>query len=195
MCHLIKMINSLPKTLQGKPFTYMEACNQGVTQYAIQKLLKSGVLERLEHGLYRSVDEDLSDEELYRRAVKRVGKPAVVCLLSALSYYELTDTIPKQVWLMVPKEKRVKSLSVKLYRARDPQWKVGIVLKEGYSITSIERTIIDALTLKALVSPRLGVDALKVAISSKRTSANKVLQIASELGVKHRILPYIEALS
>lgn len=189
------MSNNLPKPLQGKPFTYNEACNQGLTQYAIQKLLDAGAIERLERGLYRSVDEDLSDEELYRRAIKRVGKPAVVCLLSALSYYELTDTIPKQVWLMVPKEKRVKSPSVKLYRARDPQWKIGIVSKDGYSITSLERTIVDALTLKALVSPRLGVDALKSAISSKKTSASKILQIATGLGVKHRVLPYIEALS
>jgi predicted transcriptional regulator of viral defense system len=189
------MIDSLPKTLLGKAFTFKEACNKGLTQYAIQKLLASGVIQKLERGLYSSVDEDLSDEEDYRRAVKRVGKPAVVCLLSALSYYELTDTIPRQVWLMVPKEKRVKSKSVKLYRARAPQWKVGILSKEGYSITSIERTIVDALTLKTLLSPRMGVDALKTAIASKKTSANRVLQIASELGVKHRVLPYIEALS
>jgi predicted transcriptional regulator of viral defense system len=189
------MSHNLPKPLQGKPFTYNEACHQGLTQYAIRKLLDAGEIERLERGLYRSVDEDLSDEELYRLAIKRVGKPAVVCLLSALSYYELTDTIPKQVWLMVPKEKRVKSSSIKLYRARDPQWKIGVVSKDGYSITSLERTIIDALTLKALVSPRFGVDALKTAISSKKTSTNKILQIATDFGVKHRVLPYIEALS
>jgi hypothetical protein len=96
---------------------------------------------------------------------------------------------------MVPKEKRVKSSSIKLYRARDPQWKIGVVSKDGYSITSLERTIIDALTLKALVSPRFGVDALKTAISSKKTSTNKILQIATDFGVKHRVLPYIEALS
>lgn len=165
-----------------------------MTQYAIQKLLDAGAIERLELGLYRSMDEDLSEEELYRRAIKLVAKPAVVCLLSALSYYELTDTIPKQVWLMVLKEKRVKSLNVKLYRARDPQWKIGIVSENGYSITSLERTIVDALTLKALVSPRLGVYALKKAISGKKTSASSVLQVAIHLGVKHRVLPYIEVL-
>jgi predicted transcriptional regulator of viral defense system len=185
----------LPKLLQGKQFTYKEACRHGLTQYAVQKLLESGKIERLERGLYRSIEEDLSNEELYRRAVKRVGKPAVVCLLSALSHYELTDIIPKQIWLMVPKEKRVKSASVRLYRAREPNWKVGIVSKDGYSITSLERTIVDALTLKALVPPGLGVDAFKTAISSRKTSAHKVLDIAAELGVKHRILPYAEALS
>ena len=185
----------LPKQLCGKQFTYQEACSQGLTQYAIRKLLQAATIERLEHGLYHSIGEDISDDELYRRAIKRVGEPAAVCLLSALSHYELTDTIPKQVWLMVPTEKRTKSQSVKLYRARDPKWKIGIVSQDGYSITTIERTIVDSLTLKTLISPRFGIDALKIAIFSKQTSANKVLDMSNSLGVKHRILPYIEALS
>ena len=189
------MSDCLPKALKDKPFTYKEASAHGLTQYSIQKLIVSGVIERLERGLYRSIGEDLSDEELYRRAMKIVGKPAAVCLLSALSHYELTDAIPKQVWLMVPMAKRVRSSSVKLYRTRDPNWNIGILSQDGYSITSIERTIVDALTLKALVSPRLGIDALKAAISKKQTSANKILDIADKLGVKHRILPYLEALS
>jgi predicted transcriptional regulator of viral defense system len=189
------MREALPKALQGKPFSYQEARKKGLSQYSIRKLLERGAVERLERGLYRSTDEDLSDEELYRRAVKRVGGAAVICLLSALSYYELTDTIPKQVWLMVSKEKRVKSASVRLYRARHPRWNIGIVSRDGYSITSLERTIVDALTLKVLSSPRLGIDALKSALARKLTSPSKVLLMASDLGVTHRVLPYIEALS
>ncbi len=189
------MSKSLPRALQEKPFTYQEACRKGLTQYALGKLLDSGVIERINRGLYCPTEQDLSEETLYRRAIKRIGKPAVVCLLSALSHYELTDSIPKQVWLMVPKEKRIKSSSVKLYRARNPQWKIGIIAKGGYSITSLERTIVDAVTLKALISPRLGIDALKIAIVSKKTSASKVLQMADRLSVKHRVLPYVEALS
>lgn len=188
-------MNELPKPIRRRPFTYQEACFYGLTQYTISKLIKTGIIERLEHGLYRSIGEDLSDEELYRRAIKKVGEPAVVCLLSALSHYELTDTIPKQVWLMVPTKKRIKSASVKLYRARDPQWKIGVVALDGYSITSLERTIVDSLTLKVLISPRLGIDALKLAISTKKTKTNKILEISNALGVKHRVLPYLEALS
>ena len=188
------MNDTLRKTLLGKQFTYNEARNQGLTQYAIQKLLDVGAIERLERGTYRSVDEDLSDEELFRWATRRGGGPAVVCLLSALSYYELTDSIPKQVWLMVPKEKRVKSSGIKLYRARNPRWKIGVILRDGYSITSLERTIVDAMTLQTLISPRIGLDALKAALATKKTSANKLIRIAADLGVKHRILPYIEAL-
>jgi len=188
-------MNRLPKPLRGKQFTYQEACAKGLSQYAIGKLIEIGGIERIEHGLYRSLGEDISDDECYRRAISTVGEPAVVCLLSALSHFDLTDTIPKQVWLMVPAEKRTKSSSVKLYRARDPRWTIGVVSKDGYSITSLERTIVDSMTRKALISPRFGIDAIKLAISTKKTTAHKILEMSNALGVKHRILPYIEALS
>lgn len=158
-------------------------------------LLENGEIERVERGLYQATDTDITEEEQYIRAIKKVGEPSAVCLLSALSHYSLTDTIPKKVWLMVDDHKRVKSGYIKLYRARDPKWNVAIVSPDGYPITSLERTIIDSLTHTRLVSARLGIDALKQAIGEKRTKASKVLSIAEELGVKHRVLPYIEALS
>jgi len=42
------------------------------------------------------------------------------------------------------------------------------------SITSIERTIVDSLTSKSLVSPRLGIEALKRAIFEKKTPEFRV---------------------
>lgn len=189
------MALNLPPRLKRAPFTFKEALAAGLTQYRLRLLLSSGEIERVERGLYAAADQELSDDTLFARATKRVGVPAVVCLLSALSHYELTDAIPKQVWLMVPKEKRVKSSSIKLYRARDPMWRVGVVSHGGYSITTIERTIVDALTLKALISPRMGIDALKSAIATKKTTATNVLRLASAMGVHHRVIPYVEALS
>jgi predicted transcriptional regulator of viral defense system len=188
------MIANLPPRLKRAPFTFKEALAEGLTQYRLKLLLSSGEIERLERGLYTAAYQEPSEETLFIRATKRVGTPAVVCLLSALSHYELTDAIPKQVWLMVPKEKRVKSSSIKLYRARDPMWRVGVASHGSYSITTIERTIVDTLTRKAIISPRIGIDALKRAIATKKTTATKVLSLASAMGVRHRVLPYVEAL-
>lgn len=189
------MTKELPQGLQHKAFTFREASEDGLTQYAIRQLLEAGAIERVERGLYRATGEDISEIEAHRSAIKKVGERAAVCLLSALSHYELTDTIPKQVWLMVPAEKRTKSPNIKLYRARDPKWKIGVLTEDGYPITSLERTIVDSLTLKSIISPRLGIDALKRAIAEKKTTASAILKMSDELGVKHRILPYIEALS
>lgn len=189
------MTLNLSSRLKRAPFTFKEALAAGLTQYRLRLLLSSGEIERIERGLYTAAYQEPSDETLFARATKRVGMPAVVCLLSALSHYELTDAIPKQVWLMVPKEKRVKSSSIKLYRARDPMWRVGVTSHGSYSITTIERTIVDTLTLKAIISPRMGIDALKRAIATRKTTATKVLRFASAMGVHHRVIPYVEALS
>lgn len=189
------MTDALPEKLHSEPFTYKEASEVGLTQYAVMKLLESGVIERIEHGLYQATNTDITEEEQYIRAIKKVGEPSAVCLLSALSHYGLTDTIPKKVWLMVDDHKRVKSGYIKLYRARDPKWNVGIISPDGYPITSLERTIVDSLTHTRLVSARAGIDALKQAIREKKSTANKILSVADILGVKHRVLPYVEALS
>ncbi len=189
------MKKTLPKPLQMGPFTYQEALHCGLTQYSLNRLLASGEIERIERGLYQAVGTDLSEEELFRRAIKKVGEPAVVCLLSALSYYDLTDMIPKQVWLMVPMKKRTKSPNIKLYRSREPNWNKGVNGRDGYSITNLERTIVDSLTTQKLLSPRLGIDALKRAVESGQSTADKVLGMADLLSVKHRILSYVEAIS
>lgn len=119
------MTSNLPSRLKKAPFTFKEALAAGLTQYRLKLLLSSEEIERIERGLYTAAYQEPSEETLFVRATKRVGTPAVVCLLSALTHYELTDAIPKQVWLMVPKEKRVKSALIKLYRARDPMWRLS----------------------------------------------------------------------
>jgi len=189
------MLEELPEKLRRRPFSYREACDHGLTQYALQKLIEAGVIERLERGVYCAFGMDPSEEQMFRIATKIAGKQSAVCLLSALSYYDLADAIPRQVWLMVPDDKRTNSKFLKLYRSRNPMWKVGIIESEGYCITSLERSVVDALTLKTLVPQRLGIDALKRAIADKQASAGDVLRMADLLEVKARVLPFIEAVS
>lgn len=193
-CHVIQMLRTLPESLRDRPFTYREAVSLGLSQYAIHKLLAAGEIERIERGIYQAVGGDISDSELFRRAVKKIGEPSAVCLLSALSYYHLTDVIPDRVWLMVSAKTRTASRNIRLYRTRDPRWKIGIVAEDGYSITSVERTLVDALTNKAVLPVRIGLDALKRAVGEKQTSISNVIVMSKSLGVLHRILPYVEAL-
>ncbi len=188
-------MQTLPKAIKNRPFTYREAVQLGLTQTAIRQLLANESIERIERGLYQAVGVDLSDRELFRRAIRKIGKPSAVCLLSALSHYQLTDIIPDRVWLMVPANKRTSSANIKLYRARDPKWEIGVIIEDGYPITSLERTIIDALTHQSVLPIRIGLDALKKAVSAKKTSTSKIIGVSKSLGVLHRILSYVEVLS
>ncbi len=85
-------------------FTAAEARNVGVPANALAYLVKIGVLERLARGIYRSsdyvpdVDVTLEDLALTASTIPN----GVICLISALDYYDLTDELPREHWIAVP---------------------------------------------------------------------------------------------
>jgi predicted transcriptional regulator of viral defense system len=118
-----------------------------------------------------------------------------VCLLSALAFYGLTDAIPRAVWLLVPAEKHTRFSGVRLLRKRTPRLEVGIIVKDGYKITSLERTLAESLAEGKRIGVNTGVQALRKALSQKKTKLGKVMDCAIELGIAEKISPYLEALS
>ena len=186
-------MNNLPSQLRTKPFTPNQAARLGLSFYELSKLVSNGAVEQIARGIYRAAGGDINEEEQCRVATLRVGYPSAICLLSALSHYHLTDLIPKKTWIMVPIQKRTSDQTIKLLRSRNPQWKVGIQREDGYSITTIERTLVDCLTHRSRLGANTSIAALKSAIQSKKTTLSRVLEMAKALGVTHRILPYIEA--
>lgn len=185
----------LPKTLQHTPFTYSKAIDSGLTQRTLRKLLSAGVIERVERGVYRSTDAPNSSDDELHAATLLAGTPSAICLLSALSSYQLTDRIPKATWIMVESNVRRTSKLIRVYRAREPMWKIGIDNPSGYSITSLDRTIVDCLCLPKLLGTRTGLDALKLALNEKKTTPKRIIEMSARLNVQHRVLPYIEALT
>jgi len=123
------------------------------------------------------------------------GKPSAICLISALFHYGLTDVVPKKTWIMVPNEKRSRNRELKLHRARTPDWNIGIVKHKGYSVTSVERTIVEAICYRHKLGSTIGVEALRKSVQSQKTNLSKVMDMAKKLGVLPRLIPYIEALA
>jgi predicted transcriptional regulator of viral defense system len=185
----------LPSKLREKPFTSSQAAKLGLSFYELRKLVSQGVIEQVARGIYRTAGDDIGEEEQYRIATLRVGTPSAICLISALSHFNLTDTIPKKTWIMVPGHKRTVDRRLKLFRARDPNWKIGIEKHDGYFITTIERTLVDCLAHRSRLGTQIGIEALRRAITTKKTTLGKIMEMAAQLEVGHRILPYIEALS
>jgi predicted transcriptional regulator of viral defense system len=188
-------MTKLPAKLRKIPFTTKEAAKLGISFYDLGKLVASGAVEQVARGIYRTAGGDIDEEEQFRIATLRVDQPAVICLVSALSYYHLTDTIPKKTWIMVPDTKRTTDRSLKLYRTRNPHWDIGIESHDGYRMTTIERTLVDCLTQRSRLGSQLGIEALRKATTSKKTTLGKILDMAIKLEINHRIAAYIEALA
>lgn len=188
---------SIPKPLLGTMFTPEKAKENDISYSKLRRWLEKGIAEKLERGVYRiTASEHLKSysHDLFSLATARVGPPCAICLLSALEYYHLTDEISSQVWLLVPKTKRSVHEDLRLVRVSRPQWKVGIEKHQGFWITSLERTLVDAVVNTRYLGKMLGIEALKQALAEQRTTLEKVTQMASKLGVFNRIQPVIEVL-
>lgn len=196
LCQIRKM-TSLPKSLENKTFTLAQAVAQGLSKYNLSLLIKEGSLERVTRGVYRSSHLDVvSDpEESYRVATLLCGEDSAICLLSALEYYGITDSIPKKTWVLVPHTKRVVAKNLKLVRCREPKWDAGIDWHKTYAMTSIERTLIECVMYKRLIGSDVALRAFKVALQKKLTTLAKIYETAKELAVTHRIQSVIEVLS
>jgi predicted transcriptional regulator of viral defense system len=186
-----KNIKKLPK----KPFTYQQAKQMGITRHYLREILKQGKIERLSRGVYKASSTSTSDDEEFRDATLRIGKPCAICLISALAYYNLTDTIPRKIWVMAPVNKRTLHKDIKVFRTRNPNWSIGVIQQDGFNITSLERTIIDCLVNRNMIGSNIAIEALRLAINEKKTTLKKIIEIAKSLKVYHRIQSYIEVLA
>ncbi|MBK9039937.1 MAG: hypothetical protein IPL83_12370 [Bdellovibrionales bacterium] len=180
---------------KGKPFSRDELNHLGITSVQLSELLKKESVYRLSRGIYVLAGVDLSNETQFQAATMRIDGPSAVCLLSALWYYNLTDHIPKKVWLLVPENKHTAHKDIRLLRRNNPHWKIGIEKHKSFAITSLERTLVDSLCMKRILGPQIGIDALKTALREKKTALDKIIRMAKSLGVDHRISNYVEVLA
>ena len=185
----------LPKQLRKHLFSVKKAEEVGLSRRALQSLYESGQIERVARGVYQSVNAEFSNEDQLNAATLRMGYPSAICLISALVQYNLTDAIPRKVWIMVPVSKRTAHKDLKLLRTRSPRWEIGIIKENGYRITSLERTLVDCLIYRRLVGLQTFIDALKRSIQQKKTTPVKILDMAIQLKVGHRLRPYLEVLA
>jgi len=174
-------------------FTAEQAADHDVPRHAIAYLVKKGTLERIYPGMYRFVEYDPEvDFQWENLGLIAASIPeGVICLISALCYYELTDQVMREVWIAIPHESYApKRPNTKIIRMRNISLgKTEIVLGEyKVKIFDQERCIIDAFRY---LSKEIAIKALQRYF---RKTANKAdLQKLGAYAKKLRvdITPYI----
>ena len=187
-----KTIERLKNNFLERRFTTDQAKSIGVSPRMLSYAVKMGQIERVGRGHYIfsdfNVDKDFQFADLALKAASY--KESVICLVSALNYWELTDEIAKQFWLAFPNNYPVpkKAEMVRVYRPRN--LKTGVIEKVisglRVKITDPERSIVDTFknldTESAITSLRyyLGQDEDKVKIG-------KLLEMATKLKARNLI--------
>src|SRR5689334_10013257 len=97
----LKYLEKLEPFINIPLFTSAEAEKQGVPRQALAYLVKKGVLERVYPGAYRfSQYEPEVEFQWENLALIAASIPdGVICLISALCYYGLTDQVMREVWI------------------------------------------------------------------------------------------------
>ena len=188
------MDTNLPEHLMSKPiFTSREAKACGIHPSLLSYYVKKGILKRLKRGVYQSAERSSLNFQWADliEAVYAVNG-GVICLLSALAIYELTDEIPRQHWIGVRHSTNVQGgPQLKIVRFRNFELGKTSIELDGVSVSIFdrERTIIDAFRL---LSREVAIKALKAAFTlprSQKLDLVKLQAYAKKLRVN--IDPYL----
>lgn len=134
-------------------FTTDEAQEYGLSSRMLSYYVKKGVLERMARGVYRFSDYIPKDENVLWEdlavAAQRVSN-GVICLISALNYYGLTDERMKEYWIAVPHSQPHSHFPLsRIVRMRNMNLGVQkkVIADIEVRIFDPERTIVDSFRL------------------------------------------------
>jgi len=189
-----KALGILAPLLEKPYFTSQEARQKGVHPATLCYYVKIGRLRRISRGVYQRVDYQNPSSFRWEDLIEAVHsiKGGVVCLISALAVYDLTEEIPRQHWIAIRHGTSVKAhKGIKIVRYRDMELGKTEIELEGTSVPIFnrERTIIDAFRL---LSRETAIKALKMAIAQggkDRLNLVKLQEYAKQLQVS--ITPYL----
>lgn len=179
-------------------FTAAEARTAGIPSRMLSHFCKKGVIERVARGVYRGsqakIQIDFQWEDLTLVAMSIPN--GIICLISALCYYGLTDQIMREFWIAVPhaskSPQRLKTRIIRMRNVKLGQTKIQIG-KYHLNIFDKERTIVDSFRY---LSKEVAIKALQNylrQVSTVKPNLNKLMKYAKLLHVD--IHPYIMALT
>ncbi len=173
----------------------------GITAATVSRMVRAGEVNRLARGLYQLSDAPLDANHSLAEATKRVPR-GVVCLVSALAYHELTDQLPRAVWMAIgtkdwmPKEGRP---AIRIVRFTDALLTDDVLTVHienvPVKVFGVAKTITDCFRHRRKVGQMVALEGLQEALRQRKASPAEIARHAERGGVATVVRPYLEALT
>jgi predicted transcriptional regulator of viral defense system len=173
---------------------------RGLPTVALTRLVRQGRLQRVGRGLYALPDRPVSEHNALAE-VARKHPQAIVCLLSALRFHDLTTQSPFEVWLAIPNKARAPKIDYPPLRIVRFS---GAALTDGVEehaidgvpvrVTSVPRTVADCFKFRNKIGLDVALEALQEAWRAKRVSMDELWRYATLCRVTNVMRPYMESL-
>jgi len=145
-----------------------EAISFGIHPRTLYSMREEGELEQLATGVYRLREcPDFAEPDLVLIA-KKIPQ-GVICLISALAYYQNTTQIPHFVYVAIPNKARASRLEyppIRYFRYSPKTYEAGVEIKmiggQPVKMYSLEKTLADCLKFRNKIGMDVVLEALKM---------------------------------
>lgn len=172
-----------------------------IPRTALARMEARGEIERLARGLYALPGASGTLHQSLAEVAKRAPK-AVACLMSALSFHEITTQSPFEVWIALPRG---------AWRPRQSHQKLRVLRFSGASFTSgVEthviqgvrvrvynpaKTVADCFKYRNKFGLDVALEALRESWRTKKVTIDELNRYAAICRVRNVMRPYLEALA
>ena len=176
-----------------------KAIEHGITRYMLYSLRDKGIIEQVSRGIYRLVElPPISNPDLVTVSLRFPN--AVICLISALAYHDITTQIPHVVSMAVPRNSRIPSLDyppIQVHRFSNEAYNSGIEkhLIDGVPVRiySSAKTLADCFKFRNKIGMDVALEALKLYKTRKNFNLGELFKYANSCRVAKVMRPYLEA--
>lgn len=183
----------------GGQLRLSQALALGMNRYQFYRLRDEGVIEPVSRGLYRLTELPSVDNPDLLAVATRFPR-AVLCLVSALAWHDMTTQIPRRIDLAVERNARPPKLDyppVRGYRFSGRRFTSGMETHpvDGATIRVYcpEKTLADCFAFRNRLGMDVVLEAIRLYPKRHRPDYNRVLEYARICRVAKAMRPYLEA--
>jgi predicted transcriptional regulator of viral defense system len=165
---------------QAGYFTAQQAHGAGFSRERLSYYVNSGRFSRVQRGIYRLVQFPGSPFEDLFVAWLKTGLHAVISHDSALYLYKLSDVLPSDIHVIMPRTGSRRRKGIRLHTNRlNPD---DVTQREGLPVTNAARTIVD-VAASGIAEEQIR-KAVREAFQQGLASRDELLTVASRRGSK-----------
>ncbi|MCE5280313.1 MAG: type IV toxin-antitoxin system AbiEi family antitoxin domain-containing protein [Planctomycetaceae bacterium] len=177
-----------------------EVIREGIQPRVLYAMRDAGEVTMLRRGCYRLAELDqMAEPDL--AVVAKAAPKGVICLVSALSFHDITTQIPRAVDLALPAHTHSPKIE---YPPIQPYWFSGQAYSAGVETHDIDgvrvriyspaKTVADCFKYRKKIGKDVAMEALRFCRDRKGTSVAEFLEFARICRVQNIMSPYLEAM-
>ena len=178
---------------------FSELQKMGVSATTLNRMVKDEEVFNHSRGLYQLVSADIETFHGFAQVAKIIPN-SVICLTSALNYYNITDWVPHSIWVAIEKHKWIPKNTYPPVQVIQYNQSMLADGKEIHQIEGIDvqifgvaKTVADCFRHRNKIGIDIALEGLEKSLKYDKTTRSELEIHAKKGGVWSVMEPYIDA--